>query len=75
MAVYDGEAPELKNLPIQDLNVTVHQCIAPTTHQVIVSDNDPCFEGGVVVPTEEIAVSVSNMKLLHFTSGYATCSS
>lgn len=66
MAAHDGEAPALKNLPIQDLSVTVQECIAPTSHLVIVSDNDPCFEGGVVVPTDEIAVSVSNINLMHY---------
>ncbi|CAM9835504.1 unnamed protein product, partial [Ectocarpus fasciculatus] len=52
VAVYDAEVPELKNLPIQDLNVTAHECIAPTAHRVIAADNDPCFEGGMVAPTE-----------------------
>ena len=66
MALFDGEAPTLKNLPIQDLEVTVQECIAPTPNLVIVSDNDPCFEGGVVVPTDETAVRASNTGLVCF---------
>lgn len=60
VTIHDGDAPELKNVPAQDLNVTVHECIAPTTSKVIAADNDPCFEGGIVVPTDEIAVGVSS---------------
>ena len=63
MANFDGEAPELKNVPIQDLNVTVSECIAPTTQLVIAADNDPCFEGGIVIPTDEVSVSISKMHL------------
>ena len=62
VAVYDAEVPELKNVPIQDLNVTIHECIAPTAHLVIASDNDPCSGGGVVVPTDDIAVGASCVK-------------
>lgn len=54
MTVYDGEAPVLKNLPAQDLNVTVHECVAPSSNLVISADNDPAFEGGIVVPTDEV---------------------
>lgn len=50
MAAYDYEPPELKNLPMQDLFETVHECIAPVAGKVIAADNDPCFEGGIVVP-------------------------
>lgn len=64
MAIYDGETPVLKNLPAQELDVTVHECVAPSANLVISADDDPCFEGGIVVPTDEVpAVSgcVSNI--------------
>ena len=54
MAVYDAETPLLKNLPAQDQNVTVHECVAPSANFVISADNDPCFEGGRVIPTDEV---------------------
>ena len=54
VTIYDGEAPVLKNLPAQDLNVTVHECVAPSANLVISADNDPSFEGGIVVPTDEV---------------------
>ena len=54
MTIYDGEAPVLKNLPAQDLKVTVHECVAPSVNLVISADNDPSFEGGIVVPTDEV---------------------
>lgn len=54
MTIYDGEAPVLKNLPAQDLNVTVHECVAPSVNFVVSADNDPFFEGGVVVPTDTV---------------------
>ena len=54
MTIYDGEAPVLKNLPAQDLDVTVHECVAPSANLVISADNDPSFEGGIVVPTDEV---------------------
>ena len=43
MTIYDGEAPVLKNLPAQDLDVTVHECVAPSANLVISADNDPSF--------------------------------
>ena len=65
MAAFDAEVPVLKNLPAQDLNVTVFECVAPTTQEVISADNDPCFEGGLVVAVDEVLpVRISNARLL-----------
>lgn len=33
-AVYDTEPPELNNVPAQDLDTTVHECVAPAQHYV-----------------------------------------
>eukprot|EP00903_Cladosiphon_okamuranus_P020290 g18620.t1 len=46
------------NVPVQDLDVTVDECIARTADKVVAADNDPCFEGGIVVPTDEIEVLI-----------------
>eukprot|EP00752_Nemacystus_decipiens_P006177 g5574.t1 len=53
VTTFDIEPPVLNNLPVQDLDTVVHECVAPTQHYVIASDNDPCFQGGLIVPTDE----------------------
>ena len=60
VTIFDGETTVLKNLPAQDQDDTVHECVAPSANLVISADNDPCFEGGIVVPTDEVP-AVSGM--------------
>lgn len=34
VAIYDAEQPVLNNVPPQDLDTTVHECLAPAQHYV-----------------------------------------
>lgn len=71
VTTYDGETPVLKNLPAQDLNLTVYECVAPAQDRVIVADNDPCFESGLVAPTDETpAVRAVFLRLVHDTVSF-----